>query len=264
MSLPTFPNVEELLTVLLGELPNGLYATDRADSSDIEKRSYSSSEVRAHAQMIADLYANLEDIFSDKFLTTATESGLSSWERELFAAVQDSSLTTEQRRANLISKLRSTGGISLPAIRNVIAGILSQSGVTFSILPYSGQSNGVTRGAFVLEESFLEVDTWLALEDPILGTGMNPGQTPLDCSNDFAAAGLTEDDVTRIRETAYTYEVQIYGSVDAVTLSILNKRLTELEPARSTHVIRTGVAQPGPSDPATYGWTTSHLNWWVA
>lgn len=245
MSSPIFPGIEQILDILFAELPDGVYATDRADNPDVDKRSYSSSEIRAHAQIFANLYENLLNINRDKFLTTVTVDGLAPWEKELFASAQDSSKPFSFRQQNLISKWRSTGGISLPYISSIIHSILDPVGLTFEILPYSGQSNGVENGAWILNLTPLGKNSFLSARDPLFGEQQD--MVPLDCNLDYAAAGITAQDLADIQATAYTYEVQIFGNASAEVLSILNKQLTALEPARSTHVITNNAS--GPVDP---------------
>lgn len=231
MSQQYFPNTDELLGIIMAELPNGVYAEDLADDPDLEKRSYSSAELRAAAEMIADAYENLSDINRDKFISTATSDGLAKWEKGLFAEAQDGSLTDEQRRQNLLAKLRSAGGINYPTIKNIVAGVLGS--LDFDILPYSGSWSG----AWILDDSSLGLNTWLSKIDPLYGY-------LLDNDLDYAAAGLTLQQLLDIQEVAYTYEVRIYGNADAATLSILDQQLTQFEPARSTHVIRNNYTRP--------------------
>jgi hypothetical protein len=182
MANQIFPGVEDVLTILMAELPDGVFAVDRADDDNEEKRSYSSSELRAHAQLLAILYSNLSDINSDKALTSVTTDGLASWEKDLFATAQDGSLDYSTRQANLLSKLRANGGISLPAIRGVVDAILTPQGLAFEILVWCGQSNGTHTGAWVLEVSHLDVDTYLSFLDPLNGSRQDAGFTPLSCS----------------------------------------------------------------------------------
>lgn len=260
MTAPIFPGTEDLLSLIFGELPEGVFPEDRANNPDTTKNSYSSAELRAHAQMFAQLYANLENAYLDRFLTTVTPAGLAPWERELFSSSQDSTQSYTTRQQNLLAKFRAVGGISLPAIQAVVAGILGPVGLAFQILPYSGQSNGTITGAWVLDFSELGLSTFLSLEDPILGAKQGGGLVPLDCSLNYAAAGITAQDLLNIQATAYTYEVQIFGTADAQTLFSLNAALTALEPARSTHIISNNVSQ-APADPTIYGWNTNYLPW---
>lgn len=260
--LPRYPNVDEILLILKSELPDGVYADDLADDQNPAKRSYSSSELRAMAQMIANLYSGLNDTFADKFLTTVTHDGLTPWEKELFALPQDGNQSDLVRQQNLLAKLRASGGISLPAITAVAAGILTPAGLPFEILAWDGPASDGTTGGWILEESPLDQGTYLGLIDPLLGAGRDLGVVPLDCNLDYAAAGITQQEMEDIQKTAYTYEVKIYGNADAATLDLLDRQLTALEPARSTHVI-TNNATP-PIDPDTLigdGWPIHYGGW---
>lgn len=242
MSAQIFPDVQQIMELLLAELPNGVYATDLADDPNSDRRSFTSSELRAHAQLLANLYSNLNDINSDKAITTVTPEGLAPWELELFAAAQDASLSYMTRQQNLLAKIRANGGISLPAIDTIVHGVLDPVGLPFVILPYSGQTNGSYTGAWVLDYSPLDEGTYLTLLDPIIGAQTD--FVPLDCSLDYAAAGITAQELADIQATAYTYEVRIFGVADQATLNLLDRQLTALEPARSTHVITNNAPEP--------------------
>jgi len=246
MSAQLFPSLEETLDILMAEVPRGVYATDGADDPNPDKRSVSSAELRAHAALIAGLYENLMNIYADKFASTVTPEGLPLWENDYFNTPQDQSQTFQVRKNNLIAKIRFSGGISLPAIRDVIGAILDPLGIDFEIYPWSGQFNGVHYGSWIFEFSQLDVDTYLGLRDPLWGAQQDPGLTPLDCNLDWAAAGITQQEMIEIQNTAYTYEVRIYGNADALTLALIDRQLTALEPARSTHVIRNNATGPLP------------------
>ena len=246
MSAPVFLTIEEFLSILISELPEGVYANDLADDPDFDKRSYSSAELRAIASYLAICSNNLNLIYNDKFLSTVTSDGLVQWEKDFFSTAQDSTLSFQVRVQNLTSKIRSTGGISYTAIKSVVAGILGT--IPFDLLPYSGQA-GV--GAWILDESALDYGTWLAELDPLIGARNENGLVPLDCSFDFADEGLTADDLAAIQRTAYMYEVRIYGNASDAILNLLDMRLTQLEPARSSHVIRNNQTY-GPSDVTAY------------
>ena len=249
----------------MGELPEGVYAEDRANDPNPDKRSVSSSELRAHARMLAVLYQNLDVINQDKAITTVSPSGLSNWEKQLFATAQDASQPDLTRQQNLLAKKRASGGISLPAIRAVASAILTPVGLAFDIFQTNGASNGTDTGAWVLGVSRLGEDTYLALQDPLIGTGMGPGQTPLDCSLDYAAAGITALQLAQIQQTAYSYEVRIYGHASANILAVLDAALTALEPARSAHKILNDSVPPStPPNPIIEQWNTNYLSWWVS
>jgi hypothetical protein len=246
MSAPIFLNSLEFLDILIAELPDGVYPTDYADSEDVSKRSISSSELRAIALQLGTASDNLAAIYSDKFLSLAGGDGLTAYERDYFATTQDGSLSLDDRRANLISKLRATGGISLPAVKSVVESILGD--IPFDLLPYSGQGGG---GAWILGTSALGVSSWLGALDPLIGARSDNGLTPLDCNLAYAADGLSLDQLASIQRTAFTYEVRIYGAASDQTLMLLDQRLSQLEPARSTHIIRNNQVL-GPADFAAY------------
>lgn len=247
MTAPFFPTIEQILDIFFVEIPQGVYPEDRADNTDFTKRSYSSSEIRAHAQLFANLYDNLENIYKDKFISTVTPDGLSPWELDLFADPQDPMQTFAQRQTNLLNKLRSTGGISYPAISTLIHSVLDPLSLTFDIIQYNGCGPNASEGAWILEVSILDVSTFLAAMDPLVGERRD--LPPLRCDLDFAASGLTFDELTAIQDTAYTYEVRIFGNADAATLALLDKLLTQKEPARSTHIITNNALTPGWIDP---------------
>lgn len=247
MAAPFFPNEEQILTLLMAELPEGVYAEDRADDPNPDNRSYSSSELRAHSRIYAQMYSNLEEIAENKNVSTLTATYIDKWEKDLFTTAQDASQSFAIRKQKVIAKFRKIGGISLPAIYDDVAAILDPLGLPFDILPYSGQNNGDINGAWIFEESHLDLDTFLSALDPIIGEQIGSGLTPLDCDLDYAAAGLTAQDLIDIQTTAYKYEVRIFGNADAMTLAILDAELTSSEPARSDHFIRnnaTGAVPP--------------------
>jgi len=258
MAAPIFLNIEQLMTLIASELPRSLYPDDRADSVDPNKRSYSSSELRAHAAMFAQLYTNLQYTYQDKFISTVTEDGLVPWEKELFSAIQDSTLSYTTRQQNLLSKYRAQGGISYPIIHALVAGILDPVGLSFDLICYSGQNYNGVPTSWVLDYTPLDEFTYLAAQDPLWGE--QAAYTPLDCSLNYAAAGITEQDLLDIQATAYTYEIRIYGTADASTLALLDSQLTALEPARSTHVITNDASMT--DDPSIYGYSSSFLYWY--
>lgn len=232
MTKQFFPNSDDMMAIIMGEIPPGVYADDLADDPDEDKRSYSSSELRAHAILFSNAYDSLFSINQDKHVSTATQDGLTKWEKDLFSTAQDSNLPLETRRQNALAKLRTIGGINDPTMRRIVAAILGP-GIDFDILPYSGSHEG----AWILDESSLGLNTWLSKIDPLYGY-------LLDNDLDYAAAGITLQDLLDIQEVAYTFEVRIYANVDADTLARLDRQLTQYEPARSTHVIRNNYTRP--------------------
>lgn len=238
MSNPLFPNIEQVLNILLGELPKNVFSQDRADSDNVDKRSYSSSELRSHAQLLANIYKNLQDVYLDKTISTVQPDGLSSWEMDLFSSAQNGARSFTDRQINLISKYRAQGGISYSYIYNIVHNLLNPKGLGFDLITYTG-IGGSRSAAWRLGLSALGANTYLAEADPLIGAVIG---NPTNCTN--STSTLTTDQLRKIRETAYTYAVWIYGGADASTLSTLDAMLTQAEPGGSTHVIVNNAVQP--------------------
>lgn len=228
------------MDLALRELPPDMFAQDRADDPDYTKRSISSSEMRSQVTVLGAGYDTMEQVFDDKFITTATPLGIARAELDYFPDPVDQSLPLETRRANLLAKKRATGGISYAAIVDVLTPLFAEIGLGFQVVSWCGAQGG----AWILDESELDVETYLSLLDPLLGA---VGPNPLDCDLDYAAAGLTAEQLEDIQRTAYTYEVRIFGNAPADFITRLDRLLTEIEPARSTHVILNN--HPGPLPP---------------
>lgn len=235
-----FLNVEQILDAFFRQLPPGQFADDRADNVDPMKRSLSSSELRSQAAVLATAYGNLEAIFNNKFITYADETGLARWEKDLFAEAIDRSKPIELRRADAKAKFNANGGISYDAIRAILDPMFLAIGLEYELVCWCG----LFGGAWILDESQLDVETYLSLMDPLLGAA---GPAPLDCDLDYSAAGLTAQNLEDIQRTAYTYEVRIFGNASADFLARLNIILTQSEPARSTHYLYNNF--PGPVAP---------------
>lgn len=309
MSGPLFLSVDQCMQILLGEFPLGVYANDTAADPNPDNNSFSSSEIRTHAQLYANMYSNLLDIYLNKFISTVQPDGIGAWEKDLFQYPVDASLSFSTRQMNALTKYRSLGGISYSYIYGIVQSILQPLGFSFQILVYSGINLGVWR----LDFSSLDLATYLGELDPIIGNnlsaiyqlncnsivefrgtltqfsptvtgiastqniltgvtltgpGITPGTTVLSktahtltlsanatlnetgkliTANNYENAGLTLAEFQQIQRTAYTYEIQIFGIASAGTLSTLDQTLTQLEPARSTHVITNNA--PPPIDP---------------
>ena len=241
MANPIFLNVEQALSILQSELPNGVYASDRADNPNIEKRSYSSSELRTVAQIYSELYNNLQTIYEDKFLTTVQPDALTSWESNLFLTPQDSNLPFATRQANLITKYRATGGISYIYIYNLVASILNPVGLTFALISYSGNPIGAWR----LEVSELDLNTYLSEIDPIVGA--IAGKYNLDChfeintngdlaNGDPTVTGLIEEVTTNIQIGA-----GIVGTGIPSGTTVLSKSTTSLVMSQNATLTQNSV-----------------------
>lgn len=228
--MPKFLDTEKVLSTLLSENPDGLYPIDRADNADPTKRSNASGEYRSWAMMLDAVYTNLENIYFNKFISTADLGGIARFEKDFFPIPQDATQTLEQRRANLLAQFRKQGSISFAGINAIIDAILTTLGFAYELQPYCGHNGG----GWIMDVSKIDVDTILAPMDPLEGAIVTD---PLTCSLDYAGAGITEEQLDDIQETAYTYAVRIFGVPDNATLNKLDYFLTIFEPARSTHFV---------------------------
>jgi len=230
--MPKFLSEDEVFLILHSELPEGVYAEDFAKSADPTKRSWSSSELRAWAKLTSIAYASLENIYEDKTATNASALGIERWEKDWFFYGGDATLTWEERRAALLVKIRSRGGLSYAAINAVVAAILERLGFTWDIVTLSGSLGGVW---MVDTSSRLDVDTYLAPGDPLRGAVRG---VALDCALDYAAVGITAEQLAGIQEAAYIYVVRILGdTLPEGVQNMLDLQLSLFEPARSMHII---------------------------
>jgi hypothetical protein len=211
-------------------MPPGLYSADTAKNANTALNAWTSSEARAWAMLFTDAYASLLAIWNNKFVTLADASGIQRWEIMVFGSPQSATLSLTQRRNAVLAQLQYQGGINYAIIYAAVYALLNPLGFTFVIQTYNGAVPG---SAWILGTSLLGLDTYLAPCDPIKGTA----GTPLDCSLDYAAAGLTAAQLASIQQTAYTYAVKITGTATDATIAQLDTILTKLEGASRTHQI---------------------------
>lgn len=230
--MPKFLTEDECFTILQGELPEGVYASDLAKAADPDKRSWVSSELRAWAKLAANAYDSLEAVYDDKFISYASEGGIARWEKDLLFYGGDGTLLLEERRAILLAKVRSRGGLSYPALNALVSGILAPLGFTWDIVTCAGGRGG----AWMIDTHCrLDQDTYLAYGDPLRGAVRGAA---LDCDLDFEAAGITAERLEGIQQAAFTYLVRITnGTLSDGVASFLDLLLTTFEPGRSTHQV---------------------------
>lgn len=230
--MPTFATTEQIFDLIASELPENMFSQDRADNPDYTKRSVSSAEIRAYAQLIEDLYTNLKAIYDDQTILTASETAIPRWEKMLFAESQDSGQSYQVRVSNLVSKIRANGGISFQVIYDILSGLFVGTGLAFDLVTLNG-NNG---GAWILDESILDVSTYLSEIDPI-------NYANLGCDFSSYPPGVLE----QVQRVAYTYQVRVYGHANDALIARINQVCTDFEPARSTHEILNDF--PGPISP---------------
>lgn len=229
--MPTFLSREQIYRVLQRELPEGVYPDGPPSAF------FSTADNDSIAGIAASGYQNLSVAYDNYFPQLAVEK-LSDWEIAVFGAVSSSLLTVLERQQRILEKLRAQLDISWGSILSQIQEIFDAAGLEFDLVTWCGSVGG--GGAWDLEFSQLDVDTYLSFMDPIRTAF-------LDCSLDYASIGLTADQLAAAQRTAYTYEVRVIGHADASFLADLDAILTAIEPARSTHYIYNDF--PGPLDP---------------
>lgn len=235
----TFLDVEQILDAFFRQLPKDQFAQDRADDTNPVKRSFSSSDLRSQATVLAAAYANLNQIHDNKFITTTDELGLTRWEKDLFSETVDRSQPLAARRGNALGKFRAKGGIDYDTIKAILDPIFAAQGLDYDIVYWSG-FNG---GAWILDVSLLDVDTYLSLYDPLVAAGLGL----VDCNFPPLPPGISSQDLEDIQRTAYTWEIRIHGHASAEFMAQLDLLATQIEPARSTHYIYNDF--PGPVAP---------------
>lgn len=235
--MPTFLTRAQVYRMLQRELPEGVYPDGPATAF------FSTADNDAIAGIAASGYSNLSIVYDNYFPQLAVEK-LSDWEMAVFGAVATSALTVLERQQRVLQQLRAQFSISYASILSQIEEIFEAAGLEFDLVNWNGGQGGNGEkfggGAWDLEFSALDADTYLSPMDPVRSGGM-------DCSLDYLAHGLTAAQLQAIQETAYTYEVRIIGHADASFLADLDATLKRIEPARSTHYIYNDF--PGPLDP---------------
>lgn len=225
--MPLYLSRETIYRIIQRELPEDCYP-DGAPTGY-----FSTSDSYATAKVLETAYANLHRIYDNYFPNYANERQ-ADWEYTVFGYQLDSALTLLQRQQLVESKLRSQNTIRQSDLLAAIYTVIDQS-IVVELLPWSGKFNGIRTGAWILGQSPLGYSTFLGGRSAIWGT--QKAHTPLDCSLNAAAAGITQQDVTDIQNTAYTYEVRIFANLTSAQLSAIDTALNSAEAARDRHVL---------------------------
>ncbi len=265
--MPIFLTQDQIYRILQREQPPEAYP-DGAPSAF-----FSTADQYSVAKVASDAYSNLNLIYDNYFPQFAVQR-VADWEITVFGTLGNALRQTSDRLQDVVNHFRiqevpSVAGIKAALTRLFALADLIQEGntvvtpdwllefnyldvdtylgyrdpnipyvsLTFELVTWGCSYGG---GAWRLDESYLDVDTYLVGMDPIYGVG-------LDCDLDYAALGLTLEELEAIQETAYTYEVRIIGNAEQVFLDVLEALLNRLEPARSRHYIYNNF--PGPVDP---------------
>lgn len=210
------------------ELPEDVYPDGAASGS------FSAASVYAKSQLTANLYANMQVIYNNIFPQTANEQQLE-WEVKLFGYTLNPSLTLLERQNIVISKIRRKPGIT---IADMIFLVQSVIGTDKDVAIGEWQNES---GQWLIGVSKLGVST-------IFGSGLLLAFTTENmpglnlCSATATSLGVSQTDFNNMLATSFTYSVLIYSYTPTATeLSQINLLLTNGEPARSTHVIYSGL-----------------------
>ncbi len=225
--MPIFLSQEQLYRLLERELPEDTYI-DGAPSAG-----FSTADMNAVAFVGAAAYSNLQRIYDNYFPQYADER-IGDWEITVFDQLSDSTLTLQDRRDRVVNKLRARPGITKQDMLNAVT-------ATFPFLAPSGAEIiewGCTDGGWLISESQLGISTFLNGSN---GVEVVNGSEDL-CDDNPAAHGLTPEEWAIAQQEAYTFEVRIFNyTLSADQYALLDKVMTAAEPARSTHVITSGL-----------------------
>jgi hypothetical protein len=225
--MPYFLQPNDLYRILQRESPPNLYPDGQPSQF------FSTADQYSVASVLGDAYANQEEVY-DNYFPTVTVDNLPDFEFLYFGYNLDSTLTIDQRRVLLLNKIRTKRRTTPQDIIDVIYTIIDPS-IPVEILEWNGNFNGTRYGAWILGVSTLGIDTFLSGRAPIYGAQLD--KAPLDCDLDVAAAGITEEDLINIQDTAFTYTVNIGVTLDVQTLTMLDSALNAAEGASRRHFI---------------------------
>lgn len=206
---------------------------------------FHTAEMDSYAKVMRHAYKNQSAIYANFFPQTCDENTINLYELKYFGKLGSSSLTLAQRQALVIQKIQSARGITKQIIRNVVNYTIP--GLSFEIAVWIF---GQGEGGWVLDVSQLDIETYLNTDAQYaLPVG------PQLCSQGPADWGMTPQQWADLQTYAYTYEVRIYGyTLTPQQYSELDAALSANEPARSTHVINSGLPfseMLNPAEPIT-------------
>lgn len=222
--MPKFLTQPELYRLLQRELPDGVYPDGEP------QKFYSTTDMDAVASVAATGYANLERIY-DNYWPQHSDERIAAWEFIAFAKLLPASLTLQQRRDRIVTKIRARKGIRKQDMIDTVKGIIGSDKLVDLI------GWGCSSGGWMIGVSQLGISTYL---------NMFPGRLGVVgsdiCEKTAAELGLTEQQLLDMKEEAYTYEIRIYGyTLTAAERTEIDLTLLEVEAARDNHVITDGL-----------------------
>jgi hypothetical protein len=214
-----FLNREQIYRILQRELPEGIYPDGSPDQY------VSTAENDSIAGTISGCYATMQEIYTDLFPQTA--NSLEKWEAKIFGETSVGNLSITDRRNYLLSGLRSQANISYWTIITTIASILPL-GCAVEVRNYSLHFQYKVTGIKGNNADLVWNDTWQAGDPAPEGVTVTD-----DIRNNYSS-------MVAVRAAAYRYDVVLYGTnITSELVSLVESTLNNIEPARSTHTLKT-------------------------
>lgn len=229
--MPKFLTRQEIYSLIERELPEEVFAFS-TDPKDF----YTTSDDDSFAKTVESSYTLLERIYANYFPQDADEK-ISDWEITVFNEVDGNGSTLTERRDAVLTHLRSQKGITVQDLRDIVYTCIGTSHDVEII------EKGCEGGTWILGKSRLSRSTFL-------GVGTTVGlQIPSDfnlCQDDaHLELGITADELEKLQNQAYSYEVRIFGyTATASELECLEKKLTRFERGVTKHTIISPFAIP--------------------
>jgi hypothetical protein len=221
-----FLSTDEIYRMWQRELPEGVYFDGSATGS------FSTASVRAKSMLLKTAYDNMARVYDNQYPQLADER-IFDWELYAFGRYLPGSLTLAERRTKILDRFRLRPGITTSDMKAVVLSIIGQD-KTVEIRPW-----GCDGGVWLLGISQLGIDTYLAgarLVD--ITPGVFPGLDLCDLSDDTDPILSSDFYLAELQETAYTYEVCIFGyTLTDDERNLMDAELKKYEPARAAHVI---------------------------
>ncbi len=220
--MPKFLNRHEIYRLLQRELPEDVYPDGPASAF------YSTADMDSVADCAATGYANLERLYENYWPQSADER-ITDHEITAFGFALSASLTLEERRDRVITKLRAKKGITNNDMKQAVLSIIG-SDKEVVVVEY-GCGKGEF-GTWLIGVSELGYNTYLGGMNMLLITG------EFACEATAEEYGITEEQLEMIKTQAYTYEIKIFNyTLSVAERAAIESALSEGEPARSTHVV---------------------------
>lgn len=220
--MPKFLNRHELYRLLQRELPEHVYPDGPASAF------YSTADMDSVADCAATGYANLERIY-ENYWPQSSDERITDWEITAFGFPLSASLTLEQRRDRIVTKMRAKKGITKKDMQEAVLSIIG-SDKEVVVVEYG--CPGGEFGTWQIGVSELGYNTYLGGANMLLITG------EYACEATAEEYGITDAELEMIQRQAYTYEIRIFNyTLSVAERAAIETALTEGEPARSTHVV---------------------------